>query len=273
MYEQHWRLSRPAFRSSSPVDFFYPGRSHAAAVLKLRYLVEQQQGIAVLTGPSGIGKTCVLEAFCADLPDHCGPIVQVLYPQFTASELLGFLTSKLEAEDGIITPSSDGLDHVLQRLEQQLLKLTRSGRHALIVIDDAHLISDRRALQTLQLLLNYRRVDHIEFSVVLAGQPELIGQVRRHAALLDRMAFISTLTPLDLAETQAYVRHRLQAAGGMAEIFDDEALAAVHEHSGGLPRRISRLCDFALLVGYADNVAQITPSQIEAVAEELSLAA
>ncbi len=75
------------------------------------------------------------------------------------------------------------------------------------------------------------------------------------------------------AETLAYIRHRLQAAGGSSEIFEEEALSAIHELSGGLPRRINRLCDFALLVGYADNLDQVTPVQIEAVAEELMLAA
>lgn len=273
MYEQHWCLNRPAFRSCAPAEFFYPGRSHEASILKLRYLVEQRQGIAVVSGVSGSGKSCVLETFCEQLPASGGPVVSVLFPQLTPAELLGYLVAKLESAEGAPPASSDGLDHILQRLENQLLKLTAAGRHPLILIDDAHLIADRRVFQTLQLLLNYRKANHIEFSVILAGQPELIGQVKRYAALLDRLAFISTLNPLDQEETSAYVRHRLVTAGGTATIFDDEALAAIYELSGGLPRRINRVCDFALLVGYADNLDRLTPAQIEAVAEEISLAA
>lgn len=274
MYEQHWRLDRPAFRSSASAEFFFSGRSHAAAILKLRYLVEQRQGIAVLTGMAGIGKSCVLEQFRHQLPETSGPVVQVLFPQLTSGELIAYLTTKLEAASGIEVPASDdGMDHLLRRLETQLLRLTEAGRHPVFLIDDAHLITDRRVFQTLQLLLNYQQAERMEFSMILAGQPELIGQVKRYAALLDRLAFLSTLTSLEADETAAYVRHRLVAAGGTGDTFEDSALATVHELSDGVPRRINRLCDFALLVGYADNLDQVTSSQIEAVAEEMTLAA
>ena len=273
MYEQHWRLNQPAFRSSGSAQFFYPSRSHEAAVLKLRYLVEQRQGIAVLTGNPGSGKTCVIDAFCEQLPSGCGPVVPIWFPQLTSAELLGLLTSKLESGDETGSMVCQGLDHVLQRLEGQLLQLTQAGRHPLIVIDDAHLIADRRVWQTLQLLLNYRRADRIDFSILLSGQPEVVGQIKRYGSLLDRLAFVSSLSPLEPDETIAYIRHRLQAAGGSVGIFEESALTAIHEHSGGNPRRINRLCDFALLVGYADNLDQVSAEQIEAVSEELMIAA
>jgi MSHA biogenesis protein MshM len=271
MYEQHWQLRRPAFRSTAHRDFFFPGRTHEAAVLKLRYLIDQQQGIAVVTGPSGIGKSCVLESFCETVPH--GPVISVLYPQLTSSELLGYLTTKLEARDVTVGPTTGSLDHVLQRLEQQLIQATQTGRPPVFVIDDAHLIADRKVFQTLQTLLNYRRAEQIEFSIILAGHPELVGQLKRYEALYERLAFVSTLQPFEADETAAYVQHRLQAAGRTTAIFDTAALQAIHTRSQGLPRRINRLCDFALLVGYADNLDHVTESQIDAVAEELSLAA
>ena len=88
-------------------------------------------------------------------------------------------------------------------------------------------------------------------------------------AMLDRLELTCVLQPLGESETAAYVRHRLQAAGATTAVFADAALATVHQLSGGLPRRINRLCDFALLVGYADNLSEITATQVEAVAEEL----
>ncbi len=274
MYEQHWRLEKPAFRASAPAEFFFPGRSHEAAVLKLRYLVEQRQGIAVLTGGAGSGKTCVLEQFCDRLPSGAGPVVSLVFPQLTAAELVGYVTTKLEAGNSGITPAGDaGLDQLLPRLERQLQEFTQAGRHPVLIIDDAHLITDRRVFQTLQMLLNYQQAGTMEFSVILAGQPELIGQVKRSAALLDRLAFVSALVPFTASETAEYIRHRLAVAGGSVDIFEPRAIAAIHERSSGLPRRINRLCDFALLVGYADLLEQISVDQVEAVAEEMTLAA
>jgi general secretion pathway protein A len=44
----------------------------------------------------------------------------------------------------------------------------------------------------------------------------------------------------------------------------------LYELSGGVPRRINRLCDLALLVGFADESSAISAEQVEAVAEELT---
>ena len=68
-------------------------------------------------------------------------------------------------------------------------------------------------------------------------------------------------------------RYRLSAAGASRPIFDTQALDALHELSHGIPRRINRLADLALLVGFADELPAVTRAQIEAVSDELSLAA
>lgn len=269
MYEQYWRLQRPAFRSQAPADFFFAGRSQQAALLKLQYLVEQRQGIAVLTGSAGTGKTFLLESFRQQLPTTTGPVVDILFPQLTADELLSYLVAKLRQGDHEPDRGSDKRDRVLQRLELQLGHWAEQGRHPLILIDDAQLIEDQHVFQMLQQLLNYRRTGGPEFSIILCGQPELVGQIRHHPALQERLAFVCAVQPLSAEETAEYVQHRLRAAGGSDVIFDAASLETIHQLSRGLPRRINRLCDFALLVGYADQLERISPTEIEAVAAEL----
>jgi general secretion pathway protein A len=46
-------------------------------------------------------------------------------------------------------------------------------------------------------------------------------------------------------------------------------MTPLYELSGGVPRRINRLCDLALLVGFADESQTISAEQVEAVADEL----
>jgi general secretion pathway protein A len=77
------------------------------------------------------------------------------------------------------------------------------------------------------------------------------------------------LRPLNLEETVSYVSHRLTAAGATSEIFTSDALATLHQLTAGNPRRINRLCDLALLVGYAEEQVRINAPQIEAVCNEL----
>jgi type II secretory pathway predicted ATPase ExeA len=269
MYERYWRLQRPAFRAAAPTDFFFAARSQQAGLLKLKYLVEQRQGIAAVTGLPGSGKSFLLDAFRSQLSVESGPVVEVLFPQMNAVEFLGYLAAKLQDTTNEPERTGDRLDRVLRRLELQLGHWTDQNRQPVIVIDDAQLIEDPHVWQMLQQLLNYRRDGGPEFSIVLCGQPELVGQLRRHAALFERLAFVAAVDPLSADETADYVQHRLQAAGATEDIFHPAALESLHRLSQGLPRRINRLCDFALLVGYAEQLERISPTEVEAVAAEL----
>jgi general secretion pathway protein A len=59
-------------------------------------------------------------------------------------------------------------------------------------------------------------------------------------------------------------------AGAARPLFDHGALEMVHRLSQGIPRRINRLCDLALLIGFAEERPAISAAQVEAVAEELT---
>ncbi len=269
MYERHWRLHRAPFGHDRSVGSFFPGSSHHNAVLKLRYLIDHRRGLGLLVGASGSGKTRLLDAVLQPAGPATSAVAMVVYPQMSPVELLSYITAKLSGENAV-TPI-DSMDVVLGRLEVALRTLHSNGRPPIIVIDDAHAISDRDVLQSLQLLLNFQQSDGLDFTLILAGQPELVGVVRRLPQLDDRIAMPCVLQALPSAETASYIRHRLQAAGATKPIFSEAALVAIHELSGGLPRRINRLCDFALLVGYAEDLSAIDVEQVEGVYAELNL--
>lgn len=270
MYEDYWRLTRPAFASQAPGEGYFPAASHQAARLKLRYLVEQRQPAAVLVGDTGVGKSFLVDSFLQEFTQPGDPVVKLVVPQLGPAEMVGYLARKLGDS---ASPPGETFDESLLRWETSLQTWRDMGRHPIIVIDDAHTIDDRRVWQTLQLLMNYRHGDQSLFSLILCGQPELAGITSRSPGLLDRVSFTCALQPFTFEETAAYVRHRLKLAGAQAPLFDDDALEKIHLCSGGFPRKINRLCDFVLLVGFADQLEQIAVEQVNAVADELQLAA
>jgi len=71
------------------------------------------------------------------------------------------------------------------------------------------------------------------------------------------------------SETAAYVEHRLRVAGSPRSIVDPDALPTLQELTNGIPRRINRLCDLALLVGYAEEQQMLDASHFESVCREL----
>ena len=275
MYERHWRLQRAPFSHDRNAASFFASSSHRTALLKLRYLIEHRRGLGLLVGASGSGKTRLLEAVLPESSVTTSPVAMVVYPQMSSVELLSYIAHKLSGAHSLscdsVAEPRESMDLVLQRLEAALRMLTSSGRPPIIVIDDAHAIADRSVLQSLQLLLNFQQCAGTDFTLILAGQPELVGVVQRLPQLDDRVAMPCVLQAFSSVETASYVRHRLQAVGATVPIFSEAALIAIHELSSGLPRRINRLCDFALLVGYAEELTAIDAPQIEGVHSELCL--
>lgn len=269
MYERHWQLKHAPFGNHRRVDEFFAAETHHDAILKLRYLIEHRRGAGLLVGASGTGKTHLLDVLLQPSDSAAGPVVNVFYPQMSPQELLGYIATKLGGESPVSTGRT--MDAVVASLENRLLALTAENRPPVIVIDDAHAISERHVLQSLQLLLNFQQPDRMDFTLILAGQPELVGVVKRLPQLGDRIAMPCVLRSFTPVETTHYIEHRLQAAGAREPIFTEAALVAIHELSGGLPRRVNRLADFALLVGYAEELTRIDAEQIEGVHAELSL--
>lgn len=269
MYERHWQLTRSPFRSHDTPDFFCPLAGHQAALLKLRYALEHRQASAALIGPTGIGKSYLLRMLEAGLPATIGPMLTVNFPTLSPLELVRFLATELADQLGEPLAKSDGLDEWLHAWEKLLRRCQAANHLPVVVVDDAHVIEDRAIWQTWQLLLACRERSRLDFSVIFTGQPELLGRLQRSPQLEERLAITCSLTPLSIEETADYIAHRLQIAGRTEPIFADGALERIWDSSGGIPRRIDRLCDFSLLVGCADGLTQIAAAHIAAVSQEL----
>ncbi|MBW3539542.1 MAG: AAA family ATPase [Planctomycetes bacterium] len=282
MYEAHWGLERPPFQNKHDAEFFYPGSTHQASLLKLRYAIDKRLGAGLLSGGVGYGKTFLVHVLCRELGESFAPIVQVLYPQLAPAELLRHIAVELgAAECELLTIEDDlgasparqtagrGVDRVVRAIERELRRHAAEGRRPLIVVDDAHLIEDPRVFQALHLILNFQQHAGVEFTLLVVGERAVLGQVGRIPQLNERIGITALLRPLGRAETSEYVEHRLHAAGAQQTIFRPDALEALFELSGGVPRKINRLCDLALLVGYADGLNSLSADEIEAVADEL----
>ena len=266
MYEPYWHLDRPAFDNDADTRFYFPGRSHQGALLKLRYAIENRKGAALLVGGHGLGKTYLTHVLEHDLEATYRPVIRLLFPQLSPAEFLAYLASRLGATDTDTAPLR--VDRALRQLERRLEELTLQHHHPVLIVDEAHLL-EAAHLQTLQLLLNFEQEPRIAFSLLLVGQPELLPKIARVSALHERISVRTTLQPLSETETLAYVKHRLQVAGVTEPIFADETLQSFWELSHGIPRKINQLCDLSLLVGFADGLQSLTPIELEAAAGEL----
>jgi general secretion pathway protein A len=158
---------------------------------------------------------------------------------------------------------------VLESLEDVLLANHKKGLSTVVVVDEAHLIADPRVLETVRLVLNLHASGEFLITLILAGQPDLKGKVESMRQLEQRIAVKCCLEPLSEKECGAYVDHRLKKAGAAREIFSPAARRLIYEHSGGIPRRINRVCDLSLVVGFGLNAETVDEKVASVVVQDI----
>jgi len=267
MYESHWQLHEKPFENCCDPRFYYPGESHQAALLKLRYAVENQRGGAVLAGPSGSGKTLALTMLRVTLAEEYTPLVHLVFPQMSTDQLLAYLADELTGS--VDNSPVDDVQKSILRIEHFLADNARGGRHAVVAIDEAHLVDEGHTFEAMRLLLNFELAGRPGLTLLLMGQPGILLTLDRMPQLEERLGVKCLLRPFTEQETTEYVSHRLNVAGATRALFEPDALAALHRLTHGVPRRINRLCDLALLIGYAEQRRTISAAQLEAVSREL----
>ena len=199
------------------------------------------------------------------LGDGFRPFVHVVFPQMSTADLLAGLAEEIDGPGG---PAASVQESV-RRIGRALTENAQTGRHAVLVVDEAHLIESGHTLEALRLLLNFQSDNQPAMTLLLVGQPALLSTLRRMTQLEERLGVKCLLRPFNEEETAAYVSHRLRAAGCLQPIFEPGALVALHDLTHGVARSINRLCDLSLLIGFAEERQTITGEHLEAVCEEL----
>ncbi|QDU97880.1 ExeA family protein [Lignipirellula cremea] len=268
MYEKYWQLENKPFENTSDARFYYPGEAHQGALLKLRYAIENRRGLAVLSGVAGLGKTLLAQAMADQLNEQFSPVVHLVFPQMPPDQLLAYLADELTG-DTVERTSPVAMDQSVRRIQKTLKENSAQNRHAVVMVDEAHLLADTGALETMRLLLNMEYAQGPALTLLLIGQTSLLTSLDRAPQLDSRVDVKCLLRPFTREESVSYIAHRMRAAGAQTEIFTPDAVESIHELTAGVPRRINRLCDLALLISYAEECARIDGAQIESVSSEL----
>jgi type II secretory pathway predicted ATPase ExeA len=265
MYERYWGLSEKPFRKTPDPRYLFLNDSYEEALERLLFAVEEME-LALLTGVVGSGKTLLTRAL-VDRLDERYEVGMILNPRLTPLQFLRTAAREL----GVPEPSSHASD-LVDQVHARLLELDGQGRAALLIVDEAHLIPGRPTFEEIRLLTNFQLDDRNLVAVVLVGQPELRERLRHRAyrALTQRIGVSYVLAPLGVADTGAYVTHRLAVAGAGRALFTADAIVRLHAASGGIPRVVNQLATDALLEAMAKDGEQVDVAAIDAVAAERS---
>ena len=267
MYLEHYGLSEAPFSITPDPRFVYLSERHRDALAHLLFGIGQGGGggFVQLTGEVGTGKTTLCRLLLEQLPGNVR-VALVLNPRLSPPELLETICQELH----IPLPSRRrSLKALVDALNTYLLDAYAQGLRVVLIIDEAQNLSVE-ALEQVRLLTNLETDTQKLLQILLLGQPELRVILARDdlRQLAQRITARFHLTPLDAAETGAYLRHRYAVAGGQRFPFTKLAVKRIHHHSGGVPRLVNVIAERALLGGYAHDEAQIGERWVDQAARE-----
>ncbi|MGE3819729.1 MAG: ExeA family protein [Isosphaeraceae bacterium] len=247
MYEAHFGLHRRPFVETVDPSTHVPTPSRDAVVRRLRYALEHAQGPALVFGPPGSGKSLIARVLARQLGTTTAYLT---FPALPTSELLDYLAEELGAGGPASLPDGSVIGP-LRRLRQRLAAASARGERPLVVVDVAHLIDAPATFEILQSLLNFATLGPPDLMLLLVGGAEVLLSLPE--GLADRLAARCLLGAFTESETATYLHGRLNAAGATRPLFSPESIKTLHRAAEGLPRRLNRLADLALLIAYAEG--------------------
>jgi general secretion pathway protein A len=271
LYTAFYQLKEEPFRLTPDPRFLHLADPHRTALKVLLQGVLQRKGFTVVAGPVGTGKTTLLHTALQILTEKSegrGRLVSafLVNPTLAPSELLEAVLDEYE-----ITCTATSKPRRLAALHQMLFQTQQQGGTAILLIDEAHLMSVE-LLEEIRLLGNTDTYQEKLLQIVLCGQPELFAVLQRPElqALQQRIASTCLLRPLSLPETRAYMAERLHAAGLRGSSpFTGTAVEVIHRLTTGVPRLINLLSDACLLVGFELKRKQIDQFLVEQASEDV----
>lgn len=252
MYQTHWGLQEKPFENTPDPRFLYRPPRLLETYARQLYALREGQGAVVLCGAAGCGKTLLTRALLSELDPSGEEAALVSSPVASAEDLLEEILYQLGEEN----PPTGCLQR-RRRLDQTLFERFAAGQRPTLVIEEAHRLQDESVFEELRLLLNLQLNDAFLLNIVLVGLTELGQTLRERPELEERIAAWGMLTPLDPDEIGPYIGHRLQVAGRGEPAFSPQAVELVGQYSGGVPRRLNRVCDLCLAVGFHQKANQI----------------
>lgn len=265
-YRAFYRLNRRPFPLAPDLDAYFATESQRRALACLSHALGRGEGIVVVTGQAGIGKTLFVRYLEARLGAR-----RVLVPVLPAvvregRVVLAALAAALGLEAGADGPAPS------PRAVEAALRARAPERGSLLLLLDEAQVAAAEPLDALRPFVGLVGPAGPLLRLVLIGRPELRERLAAPvlAWLRERIVASHRLAPLEPEEIGPYIEHRLARAGWQDDPrLSAELFPAVRLATGGVPRRINQLMTRALVLAALDQRHELGAGEVEEALDAL----
>ncbi|MBF0621382.1 MAG: AAA family ATPase [Magnetococcales bacterium] len=256
MYQDLFGLERLPFHNTPDPHFFYKDAGRSDTLSALLDAVKNGDGLAVVSGEAGCGKTMICRLLHQKLVnDHV--VIVLNDPSLPADSMPAAIAMELSLDiewDHCRTQA-------MHSLKAYLDERAEANQKVVLLIEEAQGLTDE-GLEKIRLLSNLESNDQKLLQIVLFGQPSLESRLQSHE-LNSRIAHHYSLKGLNLKQLETYLDFRLRQAGYMsANVFIGRACKEMLRHTRGQPRQINHLAHKTLKRIATIGASQITPRHI-----------
>jgi type II secretory pathway predicted ATPase ExeA len=257
LYLDYFGLTSPPFSITPDPGFFFEGEDRGVFMAGLLHAALQAEGIVLVIGEVGSGKTLMSRILLSRLPDYVDT-VYLPNPAFSHDEIIDVIARDL----GIAPASHQGVR--LEALQHELIRRYAQGRQVVVFIDEAHTMPGD-SIEEVRRLSNLETDNRKLVQLILCGQPELdtllaapsLRQVR------DRVVYRLRLRNLSRADASSYLDHRLRIAGWRGgRMFSRLGERLLLGDARGRARRLNLVADKALLAAFAEGKRQVSARHV-----------
>jgi type II secretory pathway predicted ATPase ExeA len=260
-------LSEEPFSIVPQPHFLSESGRQQEALAGLRWLIDQRQGLGLLFGAVGAGKTLLCRTLFDRLSFDPRYVPALLLTPSHRSEyamMAEILTAwKVKLQRARSLQDLEAGAH--QFLAQAVLE---RGQTPVLIVDEAQTLP-RRHLQQVCKLLNWQDGGVQLAQVILAGQPSLYSALLRVPALRDRAVVEFNLGPMTREDVARLISERMRRAGGRADLFSTSAVSLIFQQSGGMPRRVTILCLLSLWLAFQQGRRFVSREVVQTVIERV----
>lgn len=192
---------------------------------------------AALIAPAGTGKSTILRALAAQLPEARYRVHYVKVGDLCKRDMCYEIATVIGAKPAGNYPA------LVRAIQERLTALVDTDAvRPVLLVDEAHDLR-QDVLAMLRILTNFDMDSRLVVSIIIAGQPPLRDMLRNECLedFARRLTHYAVLRPLSRPEADRYIEHRCTVAGAVTVPFDTSAADGIFEISRGNLRAIDQL--------------------------------